>query len=52
MVFKVTEDGVIKADTLCNFADIPTKATRIVGEKHQVRRLSMTSFVSRNVYLT
>ena len=46
MVFKVTEDGVIKADTLCNFVDIPTKATRLVGEKHQVRILCMIGFVS------
>lgn len=37
MVFRVTEDGVIKADTLCKFVESPSGATRLVGEKHQVR---------------
>lgn len=40
MVFKVTEDGVIQADTLCNFVKIPTAATRLVGDKHQMSCLA------------
>ena len=37
MVFRVTEDGIIKADTLCEFTKKPQGATRLVGQKHQVR---------------
>lgn len=36
MVFRITEDGVIKADTLCKFVESPSGATRLVGNKHQV----------------
>lgn len=37
MVFRVTEDGIIKADTLCEFTKKPQGASRLVGQKHQVR---------------
>lgn len=36
-MFRVTEDGDIKADTLCKFVESPSGATRLVGEKHQVK---------------
>ncbi|KAJ7336041.1 hypothetical protein OS493_013416 [Desmophyllum pertusum] len=36
MVFKVSEDGMIKADTLCIFVDFPSGAERLVGDEHQL----------------
>ena len=39
MVFKITEDGFITADTLCNFVEFPRGATYLVGDKYQVRAL-------------
>ena len=40
MVFKITEDGLITADTLCNFVESPRGATRLVGDKYKVRTLT------------
>ena len=36
MLFRVTEDGIIEADTLCEFTEKPSVATRLVGDKHKV----------------
>ena len=36
MVFRITEDGILKADTLCEFTEKPRGSTRIVGDKHKV----------------
>ena len=36
-MFKITEDGFITADTLCNFVELPRGATQLVGDKYQVR---------------
>ena len=36
-MFKITEDGLITADTLCNFVEFPRGATYLVGDKYQVR---------------
>ena len=47
MVFKVTEDGMIQADTLCNFVEIPTTAKRLVGDKHQVNVFSSSYYFKR-----
>ena len=51
MVFKVTEDGMIQADTLCNFVEIPTTAKRLVGDKHQVN-ISQTLIILRGFKLS
>ena len=37
MVFNITEDGLITADTLCNFVELPRGATYLVGDRYQVR---------------
>ena len=39
MVFRVTEDGIIKADTLCKFTESPLGTKRLVGDQHKVRRV-------------
>ena len=39
MVFIVSEDGIITADTLCEFTEKPQGTKRLVGEKHRVRRI-------------
>ena len=36
-MFNITEDGLITADTLCNFVEFPRGATYLVGDKYQVR---------------
>ena len=38
-MFKITEDALITADTLCNFEEVPRGATHLVGDKYQVRTL-------------
>ena len=37
-MFKVTEDGIIGADTLCKFTESPLGTKRLVGDKHKARR--------------
>jgi len=36
MVFRVTQNGTLKADTLCEFTKKPNSVTRLVGDKHKV----------------
>lgn len=38
-MFNITEDGLITADTLCDFVEFPRGATHLVGDKYQVRTL-------------
>ena len=54
-MFKITEDGLITADTLCNFVESPRGATHLVGDKYQVRTLidfSLSVFMGKCVYCT
>lgn len=55
MVFKITEDGLITADTLCNFVEFPRGATYLVGDKYQVRALIKfwwSIFMGKCIYCT
>ncbi|XP_067023578.1 protocadherin Fat 4-like isoform X2 [Acropora muricata] len=36
MVFRVTQNGTLKADTLCEFTKKPSSVTRLVGDKHKL----------------
>ena len=54
-MFKITEDGLITADTLCNFVEFPRGATHLVGDKCQVRTLikfRWSIFMSKCFYCT
>lgn len=54
-MFKITEDGFITADTLCNFVELPRGATQLVGDKYQVRTFftfCLSIFMDKCVYCT